>query len=64
VLPSAGHSIWRHNRKGSRLRSNGETPSDDLNDPIFNKPVGTVLHLTVNPNGKVQAYGVTLKDVL
>jgi hypothetical protein len=50
---------------GDRITNiNGETPSDNPNDPIFNKPVGTVLHLTVNRNGTAQAYDVTLKDVL
>jgi hypothetical protein len=42
----------------------GQSPSVDPNDPIFNQPVGTVLHLTVSRNGRVQIYDVTLKDVL
>jgi hypothetical protein len=43
---------------------NGKPPSDDPNDPAFNQPVGTVVHLTVNRNGVLSAYDVPLKDVL
>jgi hypothetical protein len=43
---------------------NGKSPSDDPNDPAFNQPVGTVVHLTVSRNGKVSAYDVPLRDVL
>jgi hypothetical protein len=30
---------------------NGQTPSDDPNDPIFSQPIGTVLHLAVRRDG-------------
>jgi len=43
---------------------NGKSPSDDPNDPAFDQPVGTVVHLTVNRNGVLSAYDVPLKDVL
>ncbi len=42
----------------------GKAPSDDPNDPVFNQPAGTVLHLTVHRNGAVHVYDVTLRDVL
>jgi len=43
---------------------NGKRPSDDPNDPIFNQPVGTILHLTVSRHGEVHAYDVPLREVL
>ena len=43
---------------------NGRPPSGDPNDPVFNQPIGTVLHLTVRSNGNVRACDVTLNDVL
>ena len=43
---------------------NGHPPADDPNDPIFNQPVGTVLHLTVRRDGTTHTYDVTLRDVL
>ncbi len=43
---------------------NGQPPSDDSNDPIFTRPVGTVLHITIRRDGAVHVYDVTLKDVL
>lgn len=42
----------------------GQPPEDDPNDPVFNQPVGTVLHLTVRRNGDVRVYDVTLRDML
>jgi hypothetical protein len=52
-------------KPGDRItRINGQAPSDDPNDPVFNEPVGTILHLTVSRNGTERVYDVTLKDVL
>lgn len=43
---------------------NGKPPSDDPNDPAFNQPVGTVVHLTIKRNGVLSAHDVPLKNVL
>jgi hypothetical protein len=43
---------------------NGKSPSDDPNDPVFNQPVGTVVHLMVSRNGTSSAYDVPLRDVI
>lgn len=43
---------------------NGNPPSDDPNDPVFNQPAGTTLHLTISRNGTIDVYDVTLRDVL
>jgi len=42
----------------------GHPPTEDPNDPIFNQPPGTVLHLTVRRNNSLKALDVTLRDVL
>lgn len=52
-------------KSGDRITGiNGHTPSDNPNDPVFNQPVGTILHLTVSRNGAERVYDVMLKDVL
>ncbi len=43
---------------------NGRSPRDDPNDPAFDQPVGTIVHLTVNRDGMVSTYDVPLRDVL
>ncbi len=44
---------------------NGKPPLDDPNDPSFTQPAGTILHITVRRGSEaLQAYDVTLKDVL
>ena len=52
-------------KPGDRITGiNGHTPADDPNDPVFNQPAGTILHLTVSRDGTERVYDVTLKDVL
>ena len=52
-------------RQGDRILTiNGTKPSDDPNDPLFNQPAGTVLHLQVQRGEISQTYDVTLRDVL
>ncbi|WP_213807365.1 PDZ domain-containing protein [Granulicella sp. dw_53] len=43
---------------------NGAKPADNLNDPAFIQPTGTLLHLTVRRDGVEHNYDVTLSDVL
>lgn len=52
-------------RPGDRILTiNGAKPSDDPNEPLFNQPAGTVLHLQVQRGATSQTYNVTLRDVL
>ena len=52
-------------KAGDRITGiDSQTPADDPNDPVFNRPTGTVLHLTVHRNGTEHVYSVTLEDVL
>ncbi len=42
----------------------GRAPSDDLDDPVFLQPVGTVVHVTVKRGSDERQVDVTLKDLL
>jgi C-terminal processing protease CtpA/Prc len=42
----------------------GQPPGDDPEEPAFQQPVGTVVHLTVKRGDEVRKIDVTLKDVI
>jgi hypothetical protein len=42
----------------------GKTPADDIHQPAFLHPPGTVLHLDVHRGSETHAVDVTLKDIL
>jgi C-terminal processing protease CtpA/Prc len=64
VLPGSPSEVSGLKRSDMITAINGQPPADDPNDPIFNRPVGTVLHLTVRRNGTMHVYDVKLRDVL
>jgi hypothetical protein len=64
VLPGSPGEASGLKRGDDITAINGQPPSDDPNDSIFNQPVGTVLHLTVSRKDTVHVYEVTLRDVL
>jgi S1-C subfamily serine protease len=43
---------------------NGETPADDINQPVFLQPPGTELHLTVQRRSNTLEVSLKLKDIL
>ena len=64
VLPDSPAAVAGFLQGDRILTINGAKPSDDPDEPLFRKPVGTVLHLQVQRGAGVQNYDVSLRDLL
>ena len=64
VLPNSPAAIAGLLQGDRILTINGAKPSDDPDEPLFRKAVGTVLHLQVQRGVDVRNYDVSLRDLL